>query len=240
MASGRAEAAASAITTAGSRGQATAAAESLTSQIGAGRVDTVAEAVAQASASNTAATATVLAQTATRAQARGVLNQFARSQARAFVAARRRGKITNYADSVAKAIVVGGAEAGRAYGAAFARAAAGSDDEQQALAEATAVAFCQGGKNSRAFAQAYAEALNRDPRTGCLVLSRARAIAVAKCRGGVATTYAKATAESRVLGFCRQSYPDLPGLRNFNFNRVTESGLFRLGNLLSGVGGLFV
>jgi hypothetical protein len=202
-------------------------------------VETVAEAVAQASASNTVATATVLAQTASRSSSRGFINQFARSQARAFAAAKRRGKINSYANAVAEAIAIGGSQAGRAYGAAFARAAAGTDDEQQALAEATAVAFCQGGKKSRAFAQAYAEALNRDPRTGCLVLSRARAIAVAKCRGGVATTYAKATAESRVLGFCRQSYPSLSGLRNFNYDRVTESGVFRLSNLLSGVGGLF-
>lgn len=239
VASGRSEAAASAIATAGSSGQATAVAESLATQIGAGRVDTVAEAVAQASASNSGATAKVLAQTARRARSRGFTDQFARSQARAFAAARRRGKINNYATTVAEAIATGGADAGRAYGAAFARAAAGSSEEQEALAEATAVVFCQGGKNSRAFAQAYAEALNRDPRTGCLVLSRARAIAVARCRGGVAKTYARATAESRVLGFCRQNYSGLSGLNDFIYNRNTESSLFRLGSLLSGIGDMF-
>eukprot|EP00878_Enallax_costatus_P001357 GHUV01001506.1.p1 GENE.GHUV01001506.1~~GHUV01001506.1.p1 ORF type:complete len:366 (+),score=111.97 GHUV01001506.1:189-1286(+) len=237
--SGQSTAAASAIATAGSRGEATAAAESLATQIGAGRTDTVAEAVAQASATDATATATVLAQTARRARNRGFTNQFARSQARAFAVARRNGRLNQYTTAVAEAIATGGSDASQAYGEAFARAAAGSADEQAALAEATAVAFCQGGRTSRAFASAYAEAINRDPRTGCLVLSRARAIAVAQCRGGVASSYAQATAESRVLGFCRQTYPTLPGLSSFNLDRVTERGYLRLGSLLSGLGNLF-
>jgi hypothetical protein len=236
VASSRTDAAASAIAVASSRGQATAAADALVQQFGRnGRTDTVAEAVALAAGNNAVATASVLAQTANRARSRGFLNQFARSQARAFVVARRRGRINSWTEAVAQAIAYGGRDTARAYGVAFAQAAAGSDDEQLAVAEATAVAFCEGGARSRAFAQAYSEALSRDPRTGCLVLSRARALAVARCNGGVARTYTQASAESRVLGFCRQRYPNLPGFSGYNIGQF----VYGLGDLLSGIGNLF-
>jgi hypothetical protein len=236
VAGGKSEAAASAIAVANSRGQTGAAADALVQQFGRnGRGDTVAQAVAIAAGSNAVATASVLAQTASTARSRGYLNQFARSQARAFAVARSRGRIDSWTQAVAQAIQYGGRDTANAYGVAIAQAAAGSSDEQEAVAEATAVAFCNGGARSRAFAQAYSQALSVDPYTGCLTLSRARAIAIARCNGGVARTYTQASAESRVLGFCRQRYPNLPGFSNYNVGNF----VYGLSDLLSGIGGLF-
>jgi hypothetical protein len=36
----------------------------------------------------------------------------------------------------------------------------------------------------------------------CLVLTKARAVAVAKCNNGYVRTYAEASVERKVLGFC--------------------------------------
>jgi hypothetical protein len=74
-------------------------------------------------------------------------------------------------------------------------------DEYEALAQATAIAFCQGGGTTTAFARAYSVALTND-KNGCTVLTRARAIAVAQCSGGVFRSYTEATVESQVLGLC--------------------------------------
>lgn len=87
------------------------------------------------------------------------------------------------------------------YGVAFSEAIAAGGDESDALAEATAIAFCSGGGTATAFARAYSVALSRN-KNGCLVLTKARAIAVARCSGGVFTGYAEASVESRVLGLC--------------------------------------
>lgn len=89
----------------------------------------------------------------------------------------------------------------QAYGVAFAQAIAAGGDESTALAEATAIAFCQGGSTATAFAKAYAVALDRE-RNGCLVLTQVRALAVAKCQNGFVRTYADASVERKVLGFC--------------------------------------
>jgi hypothetical protein len=45
---------------------------------------------------------------------------------------------------------------------AFAEAIAAGGDEESALAEATALAFCKGGSSATAFAKAYNVALGRN------------------------------------------------------------------------------
>jgi hypothetical protein len=89
------------------------------------------------------------------------------------------------------------------YGIAFAEAIASGGEQGEALAQATAIAFCQGGSTATAFAEAYSVALSRNSQ-GCLVLTRARAIAVAQCNGaGQFSAFAEATVTSQVLGQCR-------------------------------------
>lgn len=84
---------------------------------------------------------------------------------------------------------------------AFAEAVASGGDDADALAEATAIAFCKGGSTATAFAKAYSEALSIN-KNGCLVLTKAKAIAVAQCKGGVFRAYAEASTEKKVLGIC--------------------------------------
>lgn len=74
-------------------------------------------------------------------------------------------------------------------------------EDGEALAQATAIAFCQGGGTATAFAQAFSVAISRNA-NGCTVLTRARAIAIARCSGGVFSSFAEASVESRVLGGC--------------------------------------
>lgn len=89
----------------------------------------------------------------------------------------------------------------QAYGVAFAEAVASGGEESDALAEATAIAFCTGGSTATAFAKAFDVALERD-KNGCLVLTKVKALAVARCNNGYVRTYAEASVERKVLGFC--------------------------------------
>lgn len=91
------------------------------------------------------------------------------------------------------------------YGAAFAEAIAGGGEDGEALAQATAIAFCQGGGTVKAFARAFNVAISRDEQ-GCVVLTKARALASAQCRGGVASSFAEASFESRTLGLCGKGF----------------------------------
>ncbi|KAF8063763.1 hypothetical protein HT031_003620 [Scenedesmus sp. PABB004] len=162
LASSRADAAATVLVAAPGQGQASAAAGVLVSQAQRGSSEAVAAATATAAAQNAAATATVLAQAAVEAVQRGAQESFGRSQARALSKARGAGRVDAMAATFAQAINEGGASAASAYGVAFAQAAGGASDEQQALAEATAVAFCSGGSTATAFASAYSVALSRN------------------------------------------------------------------------------
>jgi hypothetical protein len=87
------------------------------------------------------------------------------------------------------------------YGAAFAEAIAAGGEDGEALAQATAIAFCQGGGSATAFARAFNVAISRNEQ-GCVVLTKARALASAQCRNGVASSFAEASVESRTLGLC--------------------------------------
>jgi hypothetical protein len=87
------------------------------------------------------------------------------------------------------------------YGVAFAEAIASGGADGEALAQATAIAFCEGGGTATAFARAFSIAISRN-RQGCVVLTQARAVAIARCSGGVFSSFAEASAESRVLGSC--------------------------------------
>lgn len=89
----------------------------------------------------------------------------------------------------------------QAYGVAFASAIASGGDESDALAQATAIAFCKGGSTATAFAKAYSAALeiNKD---GCLTLTKVKAFAFAQCKNGYVRTYAEASVERKVLGIC--------------------------------------
>jgi hypothetical protein len=70
------------------------------------------------------------------------------------------GSIEAYANAVAGAITEGGADATEAYALAFAEAEAAGGDERSGLAQATAVAFCQGA-SPLAFVAAAAGGLQR-------------------------------------------------------------------------------
>jgi hypothetical protein len=164
-----------------------------------GRNDAVAESVAVAAATDIASTAAVLASAAALSQ--GTVNAFGTSQAKAFGRAKRKGSLNAFTRAVSQAIGQGGDSAKQAYGVAFAEAAASGGEDQEALAQATAAAFCEGGGTATAFASAYSVALSRN-KQGCLVLTQARALAVAQCGGGQFTAYAEASAESQVLGLC--------------------------------------
>ena len=53
-----------------------------------------------------------------------------------------------------------------------------------------------------AFAEAYCQALSRD-KNGCLVLTKARTTAVARCDAGGSFSNARATITKKVLGQCK-------------------------------------
>jgi hypothetical protein len=89
----------------------------------------------------------------------------------------------------------------QAYGVAFASAIASGGDEEDALAQATAIAFCKGGSTATAFAKAYSAALEINKK-GCLVLTKVKAFAFAQCKNGYVRAYAEASVEKKVLGFC--------------------------------------
>lgn len=84
---------------------------------------------------------------------------------------------------------------------AFAQAIASGGEDSEALAAATAIAFCKGGGTATAFAKAYSEALSIN-QNGCLVLTKAKALAVAQCKGGVFRSYTEASVEKKVIGLC--------------------------------------
>lgn len=78
-------------------------------------------------------------------------------------------------------------------------AAGGADAED--LAEALSIAFCIAGDSGRAFAEVCQVSLRRN-RRGCVVLERARTLAVTRCRGGLFRTYSETTVVGEVLGGC--------------------------------------
>lgn len=110
------------------------------------------------------------------------------------------------------------------YGVAFASAISAGGEEADALASATAVAFCKGGSTALAFAKAYSAILSTD-KNGCTVLTEARALAVAQCSGGVFRSYSEASVTQTVLGLC--GIAERFGLDPDTIRRIT-SGQFRL------------
>lgn len=203
---GNNQAAASAMATAGARGagKATAAAEASADAAASGAIGGLAETFASAAATSVAGTASVMAKAAAKSKSRGQAQweAFAKSQARAFAEADARGSLDAYAKAVAKAINEGGEPVMQTYGVAFAKAIASGGPEGQALAKATAIAFCEGGSMASAFAEAWSEALSRD-KNGCLVLTKARAIAIARCTAAGAFSEAKTKITKKVLGQCK-------------------------------------
>jgi hypothetical protein len=93
----------------------------------------------------------------------------------------------------------------------FADAFAAGGEEEEALAQAMALAFCLGGNTGTVVAKVYSEAIKRN-RRGCVELTRARAIAVAQCRGGLFRLYSETSVERTVLGGCGL-YKDWSGFR---------------------------
>lgn len=175
---------------------------------------TLANAMASAAVANRGATAGVLARGAGYAHARGQDAQFADACSSALLASRRQGSVRSFGLAMADAVQQGG-EIGRyTYGQAIAKAVSQGSDGQQAVAEATAEVFCQGGSYANAWASAFAVALYQDE-NGCLALSKAQALAVASCGGGAFKSYSSSDATSKVLGFCGLATGAVPG---FSFN----------------------
>jgi hypothetical protein len=178
-----------------------------------GRGSSIATAFASAASLNRGRTADLLSQSASVALARGQVDPFARATASAFTDARRRGSLRNFGLAVADAVSRGGQNGQYAYGKALATAIAGGGDGQQAVAEATAEVFCSGSNSyASAWSSAFAIALNQD-QNGCLVLSKARALASASCGGGAFNSFADSEATSKVLGFCGEQWVGAGGMR---------------------------
>lgn len=177
------------------------AAEAIVDAAASGRGDTVGDAMASAAALDRSATAQVFARSANFAMMRGQTGAFADATADAFVESRRRGSIKNFGLAMADAVNTGGQYGQYTYGQGIAKALAQGGDGQQAVAEATAEVFCNGNDYASAWSSAFAVALSEDE-NGCLVLSRARAMALASCGGGAFNSYSDSDATSQVLGFC--------------------------------------
>jgi hypothetical protein len=197
-----ANAVAQTIAQAGGQAEATAAAEAVVEAARGGRATAVAEAYARAARFNRGGAARVMARSAAVAYERGepYVQSLAQSTAEAFTAAKAAGTIGDFAGAMAQALTEGGEYGQAAFGQAIAKAMA-TTEGQAAVAEATASVFCGPNTYATAWAEAMSVALSRDAR-GCLVLNQAKAIAVARCNGGVFSAEAKAEATSRVLGFC--------------------------------------
>lgn len=177
--------------------------------------DAIADAMASAAAMNRGATANVLTRSANYALLRGQTTPFVDACSDAFLASRRQGSIKHFGLAMADALQQGGTYGQYTYGQAIAKAVAQGSDGQAAVAEATAEVFCQGGSYANAWSSAFAIALNQD-QNGCLVLSKARALAVSSCGGGAFNSYADSDSTSKVLGFCGLMPPGtVPG---FSFN----------------------
>jgi hypothetical protein len=58
---------------------------------------------------------------------------------------------------------------------------AAGGDQAKGLAAAIAVVSCEGGASAEAFAQALAQSIEKDPKTGCDVLVTATSYAFAQC-----------------------------------------------------------
>jgi len=186
----------------GAPAEATAAAEAIVEAARGGRATAVAEAYARASRFNRGGAARVMARSAAVAYERGdpYVQSLAQSTAEAFTVARAAGTLGDFAGAMAQAVSEGGEYGQATFGQAMAKAMA-TTEGQAAVAEATASVFCGPNTYATAWAEAMSVALSRDSR-GCLVLNKAKAIAVARCNGGVFSAEAKAEATSRVLGFC--------------------------------------
>lgn len=90
----------------------------------------------------------------------------------------------------------------QAYGIAFAEAVACGGEESDALAEATAIAFCEQGGTATAFARAFSVALLRNrTASGCPVLTQQ---STCDCRRPLQRwcLYRVRSVESQVLGLC--------------------------------------
>ncbi|KAI8473620.1 MAG: hypothetical protein J3K34DRAFT_410635 [Monoraphidium minutum] len=186
----------------GGGGNSYAMAEAIVDSAAQGRGASISNAFASAAALNRGATAQVMARSASTAFSRGQVDPFAQAAAQSFAEARRRGSLRNYGLAMADACVQGGAQAYPVYGQALARAIAEGGDSQLAVAEATAEVFCSGSNDyASAWSSAFAVALSQD-KNGCLVLSKARALATASCGGGAFNSYADSESTSKVLGFC--------------------------------------
>jgi hypothetical protein len=211
---------------AGGAADATAAAEAVVEAARGGRATAVAEAYARAARYNRGGAARVMARSAAVAYERGdpYVQSLASSTAEAFTAAKAAGTLNDFAGAMAQALAEGGEYGQATFGQAMAKAMATSEG-QAAVAEATASVFCGPGTYATAWAEAMSVALSRDSR-GCLVLNKAKAIAVARCNGGVFSAEAKAEATSRVLGFCglRPWYSSGGGGNNWGNNNNNWGG----------------
>ena len=108
---------------------------------------------------------------------------------------------TEDANAIADAIIQGGEEAVHTYAVACAQASANGGDEAAALTQAISILSCQGGAGAEAFAETLSVAIETHPRV-CAILSKARAIAYAKCgQNGVFAT-ASTEVTKTVIGLC--------------------------------------
>ncbi|KAI8470303.1 MAG: hypothetical protein J3K34DRAFT_510396 [Monoraphidium minutum] len=180
-----------------------AAAEALVYSAAQGRGSRVADAFAAAAALNQRdAFAEVLAGSASQALALGQVDPWAQATANAFLTSKKQGSLRNFGLSMADAVSRSGGDSRYAFGEALASAIGGGGDAAAAVAEATAEVFCAGeGDYASAWSSAFAVALSQDE-NGCLVLSKARALATASCGGGAFDSTSDTDATSKVLGFC--------------------------------------
>lgn len=117
-----------------------------------------------------------------------------------------------------------------AMGGAWAESIAGTTDGQQAIAIATATAFCEQGETADAFAEAFVVTIFCDETTGCKTLAMARSIAEANCSAigdqAYAYSYADSYALSAALGHCKVAVPGAKKqLKNFIMPDGTTVGV---------------
>lgn len=119
-----------------------------------------------------------------------------------------------------------------AQGSALAEATAGTVTGQYAVAVAYAAALCEQGETARAFSQAYVAAIFCEQATGCKVLAKARAIAIANCSsiGGQVSSYSYASshAEAALIGHCKVAVPGMKDqLKDFQVPAGLTAGVTR-------------
>lgn len=149
------------------------------------------------------AVSTLMSRISRLGASQGKTQKAADLQADGLVAAKKqgRGALNNYALGLADSLTQSGSAGRLVTGQAMASAIAGGPDTRQALAEATATVFCEGGGAASAWASALSIALSQDSR-GCLVLNQARALAISTCGPTGARSFTDSAASSTNFGFC--------------------------------------